>query len=326
MDPVEVLRHYPALAGARLTPLGNRGGFSGARLWRVEAAGAAFCLRRWPVDGPDADRLHWIHQLMRRGRDAGLAFVPAPLQTAEGPSLVDSGGRLWDLTPWLAGVADFQQMPSVARLAAACVALAQLHLAWATPAEPRPCPAVLRRLGRLREWQDLCNTGWRPRWAAADPVAPWAERAWNVLAKQPDLGTQCLARWRDRPLPVQPCLCDIWHDHVLFDGARVSGIVDYGSVKLDHVAVDLARLLGSLVGDQADLRREGLKAYQTLRPLTAAEVELVDDLDRTGLFLGAANWLRWLYHDGRQYPDRGAVAQRLAALVKRLEDTPAALV
>ena len=43
------------------------------------------------------------------------------------------------------------------------------------------------------------------------------------------------------------------------------------------------------------------------------------DLDETGTILGAANWLRWLYRDGRSYEDRNAVARRLEVLVRRLE-------
>jgi homoserine kinase type II len=120
-------------------------------------------------------------------------------------------------------------------------------------------------------------------------------------------------------LPLQPCLCDVWHDHVLFEGERVTGLVDYGSVKTDHVAVDLARLLGSLVGDDRQQQAAGLEAYARLRPLSPEECRLVAALDETGTVLGAANWLRWLYHDVRRFEDREAVARRLAALVQRIE-------
>jgi Ser/Thr protein kinase RdoA (MazF antagonist) len=95
--------------------------------------------------------------------------------------------------------------------------------------------------------------------------------------------------------------------------------LDYGSVKMDHVAVDLARLLGSLVGDDLEMQAVGIEAYRSVRPLSAEDADLVRVLDETGTVLGAANWLRWLYHEGRRYEDLGAVARRLAALVKRME-------
>jgi Ser/Thr protein kinase RdoA (MazF antagonist) len=120
-------------------------------------------------------------------------------------------------------------------------------------------------------------------------------------------------------MPLQPCLCDVWHAHVLFEGEAVTGLVDYGSVKVDHVAVDLARLLGSLVEGDARRTAAGLTAYRRLRRLTQREAELVGVLDETATVLAVANWLRWLYHEGRRYDDRAAVTARLAGLVRRLE-------
>jgi Ser/Thr protein kinase RdoA (MazF antagonist) len=109
---------------------------------------------------------------------------------------------------------------------------------------------------------------------------------------------------------------------VLFVGDAVSGLVDYGSVKVDHVAADLARLLGSLVPDDGAGMAAGLAAYGRLRPLSAQEEALVSVLDETGAVLGVTNWLRWLYRDGRWFEDRADmahVAQRLGQLVERLE-------
>src|SRR5262249_26147424 len=152
-----------------------------------------------------------------------------------------------------------------------------------------------------------------------DPVEPWAERAWRLVQTRIHDLPQRLAGWTPRRWPLQPCLCDIWHDHVLFEGDGVTGLIDYGSVKVDHVAADLARLLGSLVGDDTEMRAAGLGAYRQVRPLTGDEEELAWFLDETGTLLGAVNWLTWLYCEGRRYEDRHAVAGRLAEIVKRLD-------
>jgi hypothetical protein len=53
--------------------------------------------------------------------------------------------------------------------------------------------------------------------------------------------------------------------------------------------------------------------------LTSTEEELILVLDETGTLLGMANWLKWLYRDGRSFEDRAAVARRLATLVERVE-------
>jgi homoserine kinase type II len=118
---------------------------------------------------------------------------------------------------------------------------------------------------------------------------------------------------------LQPCLCDVWHAHVLFVRNELSGIVDYGAVKINHVAADLGRLLGSLVGDDPRRRLVGLAAYRERCTLSAEEEELANLLDRTGTVLGTANWLRWLYYEKKHFEDRQAVASRLAAAVNRME-------
>jgi homoserine kinase type II len=316
-----VLSRYPAVHGGfDLLPLGNRGGFSGARLWRVEASGGPYCLRAWPAAGPSAERLGGIHRLMTRARDVGLVYVPFVVPAAGGSTTMEEGGRMWDLTGWQPGRADFHERPTRARLEAACTALAHVHDAW-KPAVPSlaPCPAVHRRLAAVRAWQELTGAGWRPSFGRADPVRPWAERAWQVVQARIADVPSLLAPWVQRPVSLQACLCDVWHDHLLFQEDRVTGLIDYGSVQIDHVAVDLARLLGSLVGDRIEDTSAGLDCYGRLRGLSAEERALVALLDRTGTFVGLTNWLRWIYRDRRTYEDPAAVAQRLAALVERAE-------
>src|SRR5262249_14537790 len=139
----------------------------------------------WPLNGPTADQLHAIHTLMNKARERGLGFVPAVCRTRDGRSCAKAAGRLWDLTQWLPGRADFRALPTPARPETACPALAQLHAAWEENRAHGPCPAVARRLNCAREWTDLLGSGWRPDFGVtrADPVRDWAERAWRLLPR-----------------------------------------------------------------------------------------------------------------------------------------------
>jgi Ser/Thr protein kinase RdoA (MazF antagonist) len=319
----EVLCEYPEpLHGSAMIPLGNAGGFSGARLWRVEGPAGNLCLRSSPAEGFSCDRLCWIHDLMKQSHDSGLKFVPVVLATAAGNTWVEKAGRAWELTTWMPGQADFHAQPTRARLQAAATALARLHNAWTSVAPATgPCPAVGRRLECVRQWNRLLDSGWRPRTTPVHDDAVWTlvERVWPLLRQRVSQVPGRLAAWVDRPLPLQPCLCDVWHDHFLFTGDDVTGLVDFGGVKVDHVTIDLARLLGSLVEDDSARRQIGLRAYAEVRALSADDEALVDMLDETGTVLGAANWLMWLYYHERTFDDLAAVARRLRRLVERIE-------
>ena len=73
--------------------------------------------------------------------------------------------------------------------------------------------------------------------------------------------------YADASFALQPCLVDVWHDHVLFTGEEVTGVVDYAAMRLDVPHADLARLLGSLVEDDEAGWRAGLEAYGRWLPV-----------------------------------------------------------
>jgi homoserine kinase type II len=323
LDPTarEVLVRYPPpLSNAAAVFLSNRGGFSGARLWRLDSTAGPLCLRAWPA-GVTAPHLATLHRAMAHARSTGLPFVPAVLPTRTGQTHVEHAGRFWEVTEWLPGRADFHDHPSPARLEGACAALAQLHTAWqGLVSSHGPCPAVARRLDLLRAWQELVRSGWQPSFVPGDvdPARPVAERAWRLLPHWIERIPPMLQRWANRSSPLHPCLCDVWHDHVLFEGERLTGVVDYGALKVDAPAGDVARLLGSLVEDDGSRWDLGLKAYRAVRPFAAEEEALAHDLDVTGTVLGVANWLRWLYREQRAFDDRREAARRLGQLAERI--------
>jgi Ser/Thr protein kinase RdoA (MazF antagonist) len=304
-----------------VTHLGSHAGFSGADLWRVKAPAGDWCLKAWPINF-EIEQLRHAHWLMRQGRSAGLDYVPAPHDSADGSGCVRTTGHIWDLATWQPGRADFHVRPSENRLVAACLALADLHRAW-KPVKPTSgaLPAIRRRLTAADQWHSLVQSGWQPEFAAGDDdtIAIWAERAWVVLGFTARRIPKWLNAWIDVRLPLQPCLCDLWHDHILFTNDDVTGVVDYGSAKTDHVAVDLARLLGSLVEDDLALRNAGLDAYDREAGLSSEERAVVDVLDRTGAIVSLMNWLRWVYLDKRDFAGDDRVGARIAGLVRRVE-------
>lgn len=320
-----VLSHYQGLGPVeRIECLGSAGGFSGACFWRISTPNGPLCLRRWPPEHPGEDRLAFIHRVLCHVAN-DLDFVPAPFRTVENATWVSDKGCLWELTKWLPGRADYWERASEARLTAAMQCLARFHRSAeiVRRGERGASPGIAQRR-ELLGW--FARHGCRriARAIAKSPSDEFRDLAHRVLnafpLRAPPLSErlkQCV-EWE---LSLQPVIRDIWHDHVLFEGDQVTGIVDFGAMALDNVARDVARLLGSLVEDNARLFALGLNAYQQVNALTPKEQDLVELFDQCNVLLGGMNWLRWILLDERQFDDLDAVIERLGRLARRLDRT-----
>lgn len=314
-----VCRHWLGPVPVVATPLA-RGGFSGAPVYLVEAGsgriGPADPSQRFVLKAFNAgwsrSRATPVHRLLERLRDAGIDQVPRPVGLAGRPrETIAEGadGRLWELLSFQPG--EPLVAPSVGQAVAALETLARVHTAAAGLEGSFPAdssadvpPAVARRLeaiGRIRAepWS---------RKAAAEGTGPWREamaerrRAAAAILERHG-GDRALARFATRSIPRVPCrlvLRDIWRAHVLFDGGRLAGIIDFHAAGIDTPATDLARLLGSWTGGQPSAGQGGLtakwrgpiEAYGAMCPLSAAERGLIDFLHLGGVLGGLDHWFR----------------------------------
>jgi len=324
-DPLSVLAEYPLdLGDAQVESLGSAGGFSGARFWRVVTPAGCYCLRQWPPGGPEPERLPFVHAVLAHVSRAEIS-VALPLPTRAGPRHVERAGRVWELAPWMPGRADFRRNATEARLEAAMRYLAAFHRAAATfrraGASFGPSPALAERLDSLRWWLagGLASLAPRIQPRRFPELQPHAERLVSLFPNAARASLPLVEACAGRHFALQPCIRDVWHDHVFFIGDRVSGLIDFGSMAVDHVACDVARLLGSLVQDDRKLWSVGLCAYRTVRPLTEDEVSLVYAFDRSSVALSGLTWIDWIYRQRRAFDSVSAVLDRFETILARLE-------
>lgn len=206
-------------------------------------------------------------------------------------------------------------------------AIAQFHVAvsnFERPPAPgsaggSPAPAITIRLRRLQELQSgdidalsrsITETIW-------PDLAPLARKIVAELPRVVPIATARLVPLANTPLTLQVCIRDVWQDHILFTNDTVTGLIDFGALDVDTPATDIARLLGSLVGDDATGWKMGLAAYRTVRPLSEVESQSVPALDTAGIILAACNWIRWVYIERRRFDEPTRVVERMKTLSTR---------
>jgi homoserine kinase type II len=324
--------HCLDTASLLIHPPDNSAGFSGAEVRRVQHGPASFCLRRWPTaDRHEGTRLRWIHRQLFLAHEAGCHFLPVPIATrgteagAGGrESLVWFDGDWWQLEPWMPGRADLAFKSDDARLREAISGLARLHRALDGGAAQSGLPSAL--LHRQRELE---------RWFAAEPGGSPFQQLARVAIHDPVVGNVATAicdgaanlaprilddvgRIIQKAFRLQVVAGDVRPDHMLFESDRLTGIVDFGAMKVDHVALDIARLAGSLPWWGLPSAEIALKQYRETASLDSDEIELANIYDSSGAVLAGLNWLKWRCQEHRQMGPDDAVQKRLGEIASRI--------
>jgi Ser/Thr protein kinase RdoA (MazF antagonist) len=299
----------------------------------METPAGPCALRAMDIGSVDRQRLAGLHRLVAQVRTHGVSQVPVPIAALDGSTFFASDGHLWQLEPWMPGSADFSIHPTHDRLRAALKTLALWHRAakcfvaqnaerdWFFSSHSSPCPGLAQRAREIARWNDSTCALVRKKLE----ITSWPEfadlgcRILDAFRKAAPRTTAQLSIVLNTLVPLQPCLRDIWHDHVLFTGDDVTGLIDPHAARSDSVATDLARLLGSLVGDDRRLWETGLDTYQEIRPLSVTELALVELFDQTAVLLNGLTWLDWHCLQGRVFEDREKVIGRLRGILARLQ-------
>lgn len=330
-----ILQHYPAVSVGRLqsTPQAFFG-FSGAAVYRVETNQGTFALRQWRQSHLNTDRLCGLHRLLKRIHEAGVKTVAVPVAAKSGETFVRSNDRYWQLELWLPGTADYQESPSRERLRNSMIALAEWHRTarlfeprdserqWFRSEPAAASPAVRERLARLRNWQSGRLQAVEQSHRADGKFDEDFRNLRTEISQQFRRHSETVAAELKVvsavPFKLQPCLRDIWHDHVLFTGDDVSGLIDATACRTENIATDLARLLGSFLGDDTAEWRFALDAYHAVAPLTDLEFRLVRILDRSSVLLSGLTWLDRYFLQQATFSNSTAVIDRLTRLVQRM--------
>jgi homoserine kinase type II len=260
---------------------------------------------------------HWL------SLTADLGFTPVPVRDNSGQSLREYAGRLWEIAPWLNGAPDCGNIPRAAHLRAAFAALAALHVRLADLGYRGCSPGLIARHQSIRELidggfdllEDVCSGRRERECGPREHALRWIKLA-RSLARDVENRLRSAVT---RVAFLQPCLRDARPEHFLFEGERLSGLVDFGAMGVETVAADLARLIGEWLEGDSSARRDALAAYEAVSPLDPSESALIEVFEYSSALLIGERWARWHYRENRWFDDPRAVTRGLDKSAAQLE-------
>ena len=233
-----------------------------------------------------AEQLPFYLHLMRHLAHAGIP-VPEPQADARGEILHSVCGKPAAVVNKLHGRS--QLAPQAVHCAAVGAMLARMHLAGQ---------------GFERQQPNLRGLPW---WNETVPVVLAHLDAEQAALLQSELAYQnhIAASSAYTALPRGPVHADLFRDNVMFDGEQLTGFFDFYFAGVDSFLFDLAVCLNDWCIDWATGAHDAarfdamLAAYQSVRPLSAAERSLLPAMARAGALRFWISRL-WDYHLPRE--------------------------
>ncbi|MFO0941441.1 MAG: aminoglycoside phosphotransferase family protein [Pirellulales bacterium] len=299
------------------------GGLSSSRVWKIRAGASAFALKAHPATTMRQERLEQLHAFQKL-LCRTCEFVPQLQKTHSGETFIHSDGGFWELSTWLEGAPVEIDAATIEHGESAMTALVELHR---TSQEHSCCqvqiPAIVERIELIHRYQKnhLLLTQFNSSNGLLDTQVSLTQLTLRTIRcftqDADDLSRQLTSH--QSMSSVFFVLRDIHREHMLFSGAKVTGVIDFGAARLDHPLVDLVRLLGTMFPNSASIRHQLFQAYSE-QTQSSMRLSLFQTLDHASTLLSAMQWVQWLIVEKKQFPV--AVSNLLARwdmLVNRLE-------
>jgi len=310
------------------------GGLSGTRVWRVESVRGTFALRQYPSEFPTQQRLPWLHDVLKKVQDGGCALLSCPVSTREGGTWLEQGSHAWEMLTWIHGEPLLEEQPSRELLSSTTAALANLHkalsklqlrLAHDGILPPVHADGLRQRFELLQQWLTHDEQLLRERITQHKQYAYLRglyELVRELLHRHQPLLVTRLRDAHSLGVPIFPVLRDVQPAHVIFEGARVAGVIDVGAMRFDSPMADLARLLQRWRYTEPNWYATALAAYQNIRDLHKNELCVLDVYDYSARLLTGVQWLRWLVLEERAFENSPLVNRYIERAVRELKSLP----
>lgn len=270
--------------------------WSGARFIRWRSDSGPMVLKIWQTDGPDHSAHRRRHLALQPLHD--FEPVPAlPVPDSAGHTLrILPDGRCAELFHWQEGDPVGQDPPGET-IRQVMTTLARLHRIWSSDPGQRQdrSEAVQQRIRQLRGLEsgglEYAATEARHLRSSSSDIGEKLLSIIGLARQSLPAAIRTLEPLVSLRLPLQVVLRDTRPNHFLMKDDKLIGVIDFGAIGFDTVALDLARLFGEWHQLERSKRDLAYRAYESIRPLAPAEMAAVDPLITLAAILGGVAWV-----------------------------------
>lgn len=330
----------------------SAGGFSGARVAKIESSVGTFALKSHPKQFRDRvlanhafqeflatqtalpiPCLHrWSQGRIRRAsvEEHGIGRVVGTKPPPD--TLLVKDESCWELSDWMPGqpvrstgwIRDESLNHVIDAIAAMHSRVRDWSPNWSIPADCTERGLELRAnklLGFVQSGFDKCKAQWE---LFADRHGhPVLLALGRILSQARALGARLLEPMQSlatNPHPSHWIARDLWREHFLFDGDGLTGIIDFTASKISWPGLDLSRSLGTFLLDEDPRWESAVERYRSVAGPNEIEFNDIRVTHRVSTLLSAMHYVELACQSlDNQQATKAIYEPRIAARILELE-------
>lgn len=296
-------------------------------VYRIETLAACYSMKRWPVTA-ERERLLEIHRFQSYLADTRKSLTPGLVKWSNGETLLEADDAYWEIADWKSG-APIENLGDVndEQIRQCAEALASIHSrSESYHTQVGVSPGIQQRVDGMIAAIQPCTDKRRrflesisayDKYVAANVLKDISIRSMRVIPSLLD----SVQRLSKKSVKCFWILRDVWRQHILFQGNRISGMIDFGAARMDWPGLDLVRAFGTLMFESDPRWTMAIMHYLNQRGDDSLELADIRMIHRASVALSALQWLDWFAEEQFDWTNRLSSSwNRVLELQRQLED------
>lgn len=260
-------------------------GYSGSDIFKIKSINKTYILKGYPAK-LSIENIRKTHEILDIAHQNNFHLIPYSVKTQNGDFAFNANAKVWDVVTFVLG-SHLIENPTPSALTNLSQTIAQFHLATKEVKIDQDIrhgnPISLQKIEDIFDWWNITKKIDKDKLSEAGILTDIEEFI--------DLSVTFFDKsmrgfdWIDSFEKLPRCIVhsDLTKRNILFEHDKVTGIIDFESVRYNSRLLDIARLAMEFTNASHDKVERILQAYEEISPLQTYEK------DNAMLYLGVLN-------------------------------------